>query len=59
MKILIVDDEELIRNVIKTYCLNEGYKVIEAENGIKAVDAVSENANIDLIILDIMMPKID
>ena len=59
MKILIVDDEELIRNVIKTYCLNEGYKVIEAENGIKAVDAVSENANIDLIILDIMMPKMD
>ena len=33
MKILIVDDEELIRNVIKTYCLNEGYKVIEAETG--------------------------
>ncbi len=59
MKILVVDDEELIRNVIKTYCLNEGYKVIEAENGIKAIDAVSENNNIDLIILDIMMPKMD
>ena len=59
MTILIVDDEELIRNVIKTYCINEGYKVIEAENGIKAIDAVSENNNIDLIILDIMMPKMD
>ena len=59
MKILIVDDEELIRNVIKTYCLNEGYSTFEAENGIKAIDIVNENNDIDLIILDIMMPKMD
>ena len=59
MKILIVDDEELIRNVIKTYCLNENYKVLEAENGIEAIDIINENNDIDLIILDIMMPKMD
>lgn len=59
MKILIVDDEELIRNVIKTYCVNEGYQTFEAENGIKAIDVLTNNENIDLIILDIMMPKMD
>ena len=47
MKILIVDDEELIRNVIKTYCLNENYKVLEAENGIEAIDIINENNDID------------
>lgn len=59
MKILIVDDEELIRNVIKTYCVNEGYQTFDAENGIKAIDVLTNNENIDLIILDIMMPKMD
>lgn len=59
MKILIVDDEELIRNVIKTYCVNEGYQTFEAENGIKAIDVLTNNENVDLIILDIMMPKMD
>ena len=34
MKILIVDDEELIRNVIKEYCILENFEVIESENGL-------------------------
>lgn len=58
MKILVVDDEELIRNVIKEYCENEHYEVIEADNGSEAIDLIKIN-NFDLIILDIMMPKLD
>lgn len=58
MNILIVDDEELIRDVIKEYSENEGYKVYEASNGIEALDVVKTN-KIDVIILDIMMPKLD
>ena len=59
MKILVVDDEKLIREVICEYARNEGYSVIEAENGDDAINKVTENPNIDLIIMDIMMPKLD
>jgi len=58
MRILIVDDEQGIREVIKEYCLLENYQVEEAENGIEAIEKVKEK-NIDLIVLDIMMPKLD
>ncbi|MBQ3142355.1 MAG: response regulator transcription factor [Bacilli bacterium] len=58
MKILIVDDEILIRNVIKEYLLIEKYEVFEAENGIEALNIINNN-KIDLVILDIMMPKMD
>lgn len=57
MKILVVDDEIGIREVIKEYCLNEGYEVIEASNGLEAIDVM--NNSVDVIILDIMMPKMD
>ena len=58
MNILVVDDEKLIRDVIKEYLLLENYKVYEAENGIDAIEIVKKN-NIDLVIMDIMMPKMD
>lgn len=58
MNILIVDDEDLIREVIKEYSENEGYNVHEASDGIEAIDIIKEN-NIDVIVLDIMMPKLD
>ena len=58
MNILIVDDEKLIREVIKEYCLKENYNVFEASNGVEAIDYV-KNENINLIIMDIMMPKMD
>ena len=58
MKILIVDDEELIRNVIKEYLTQDGYIVDEAEDGQTAVNK-SVNSNYDLIIMDIMMPNKD
>ena len=58
MNILIVDDEVLIRNVIKEYLLLDNYKIYEAENGIEAID-ICKNRTIDLVIMDIMMPKMD
>ncbi|MCI8330909.1 MAG: response regulator transcription factor [Bacilli bacterium] len=58
MNILVVDDEMLIRNVIKDYLENEGYEIYEAENGQEAIRVYKEE-KIDLIILDIMMPKMD
>lgn len=59
MKVLIVDDEFLIRDVIKEYALNENYEIEEAENGEEAIQKVKENSSIELIVLDIMMPKLD
>ena len=58
MRVLIVDDEELIRNVIKEYLILENYEVKEASNGIEAVDLALKE-NFDIIIMDIMMPKMD
>jgi len=58
MKILICDDEVLIRNVIKEYLLIENYEVYEAEDGFEAIEIVKQN-DIDLVIMDIMMPKLD
>lgn len=58
MKILIVDDELLIREVIKEYCVHEGYLVFEADDGQKAIDIVSKE-EIDCVILDVMMPHLD
>lgn len=57
-KILIVDDEERIRAVIKKYAQFEGYEIEEAENGMQAVNMCREQ-DFDLIILDIMMPELD
>ena len=56
--ILIVDDEERIREVVKEYCLMEKYDVIEASDGLEALEMVKNN-DIDLIVLDVMMPKLD
>ncbi len=56
MKVLIVDDEKLIRDVIKEYCLGNKYEVLEAENGLEAIKLAPEA---DIIVMDIMMPKMD
>lgn len=58
LKILICDDEKLIRDVIKEYLQLEGYNTIEAENGIVALELIKKE-DFDLIIMDIMMPKLD
>ena len=58
MKVLIVDDEVLIRNVIKEYLKIENIDFDEADNGINALELIKTN-NYDCIIMDIMMPKLD
>ena len=58
MRLLIVDDEELIRSVIKEYAELENYEVDEAADGNEAIEKC-ENNNYDLIVMDIMMPKVD
>lgn len=58
MNILVVDDEKLIRSVIKDYLINEKFVVFEAENGIEALRVFKEE-KINLVILDVMMPKMD
>ncbi len=54
-KILVVDDEEHIRELIRFYLDKEGFSVLEAENGEIALDLL-ENEYVDLAIVDIMMP---
>ncbi len=57
-KLLIVDDEQSIREVIKEYAEFEGYTVSEADDGMKAIKMAKEES-FDLIIMDVMMPKLD
>ena len=59
MKVLIVDDEAGIRDVIKEYCLFENFDVLEAEDGEGVQSIIKNNSDIDIIVLDIMMPKMD
>ncbi len=58
MKVLIVDDEALIRNIIKEYCLNEDYEVEVASDGLEALELIKYN-DFDIIVLDLMMPNLD
>lgn len=58
-KLLIVDDEAGIRQVIKKYAQFEGYEVAEAANGMEAVEYCREHDDVDLIVMDIMMPELD
>jgi DNA-binding response OmpR family regulator len=58
MKILVVDDEARIRELIRKYAIFEGFEVVEAENGMQAVEIVRKQ-DFDLIIMDVMMPELD
>ncbi len=58
MKILIVDDEEMIRGVLREYVEFEGNQAFEAADGMEAVRACKEN-DYDLVLMDVMMPKLD
>ncbi len=57
-RILVVDDEKNIRNVVREYAEFEGYEVTEAEDGMAAVD-LCRRESVDLIIMDVMMPRLD
>lgn len=56
--ILVCDDEEGIRTLIAKYAKFEGHNVIEAENGMQAIE-ICRNKDIDIIVMDIMMPELD
>ncbi|MFC4809394.1 response regulator transcription factor [Paenibacillus sp. GCM10023250] len=58
--VLVVDDDPDIRQIVRIYLRNEGYRVLEAENGRAALDALKEEGDaIRLVILDVMMPGMD
>ena len=57
-RILVVDDEKMIRNVIKEYAEFDGFEVTEAEDGMEAVE-ICRREDFDLIVMDIMMPRLD
>ena len=58
-KILVVDDESRMRKLVKDFLTREGYIVLEAGDGMEAMDLFYEDKEIALIILDVMMPKMD
>ena len=57
-RLLVVDDEEKIRSMIKKYAVYEGHEIVEASNGFEAIE-MCQNRSFDLIIMDIMMPELD
>lgn len=59
LKILVVDDEQRMRKLVKDFLAKKNYDVMEAGDGEEAVDLFYENKDIALIILDVMMPKMD
>lgn len=58
-KILIVDDELKMRILIRDFLKKEGFETIEASNGVDALNLFLDDKDIDLIILDVMMPQMD
>ena len=59
LKILVVDDESRMRKLVRDFLEREGFKVLEAGDGLEAIDIFYEEKDIALIILDVMMPKMD
>lgn len=59
LKILVVDDESRMRKLVKDFLTKSGYEVIEAGDGSEALDLFFAHKDIDLVILDVMMPKLD
>ncbi|MGG0175637.1 response regulator transcription factor [Gottfriedia acidiceleris] len=58
VKVLVVDDDPNIRELISIFLSGEGYTVIEAENGQEALTLLEEN-NIQIVVVDVMMPEVD
>ena len=57
-KILVIEDEKDIQNIIKAFLENADYKVETADDGLEGINLIQKNSY-DLVLLDIMMPKID
>ena len=59
VKVLVVDDEARMRKLVKDFLMIKGFHVLEAEDGEQAVDLFFKDKDIQLVILDVMMPKMD
>lgn len=57
-RVLVVDDEEKIRAIIRKYAEFEGYEITEAKNGLEALE-LCESEDFDVIVMDVMMPELD
>ena len=57
-KILVVEDEDILREVVIDYLIEDGYQTLEAADGEKALELFQSNS-VDLVILDIVLPKVD
>ena len=58
-EILVIDDESRMRKLVRDFLTKKGYEVLEAANGEEAMEIFYEDKDIDLLILDVMMPKMD
>ena len=59
IKILVVDDESRMRKLVRDFLEREGFRVLEAADGLEAMDLFYQDKDIALIILDVMMPNMD
>ena len=59
LKILVVDDESRMRKLIKDFLEREGYFILEAADGVEALDIFYETPDLAMVILDVMMPRMD
>ena len=59
LKVLVVDDESRMRKLVKDFLNKKGFMVLEAANGEEAIDIFFSDNSINLLILDVMMPKMD
>ena len=59
LKVLVVDDDARTRKIVRDFLVAKDYMVVEASNGEEAIDIMYEDKNIDLVLLDVMMPKMD
>ena len=59
IKILVVDDESRMRKLVKDFLGREGYQVLEAGDGMEAMEVFYDEKDIALLILDLMMPRMD
>jgi CheY-like chemotaxis protein len=56
--VLVVDDEDTIRRAARRILETSGYKILEAENGARAVDLLSDDSPVDLLMADLQMPEL-
>jgi len=59
IKILVVDDESRMRKLVRDFLEREGFQVLEAGDGLEAMEVFYANKDISLLVLDVMMPKMD